>query len=208
MTCPLCQDKNVHRREDEPSFFSCSHCKTVFKDPTYFLSLKEEKERYLLHENHVEDPRYQQFVTPIVSAVTDAFPSSNEGLDFGAGTGPVISKLLTDQGYNMKLWDPFFHPHSSVLDHAYDFIVCCEVIEHFHHPRKEFSTMFQLLKPNGKLFCMSEILPKNKDFSQWHYKNDPTHVIFYCKENLRWIQESLGFSNVEIDGRLIVFSKA
>ena len=52
---------------------------------------------------------------------------------------------------------------------------------------------------------MSELLPKDMSFNDWYYKNDPTHVIFYSEENLKWIKENVGFSEVRIDGRLIVF---
>lgn len=207
MTCPLCSSKNVSQREDVVQFYSCLHCATVFKDSKYFLNTTQEKERYLLHENNIEDPNYQQFVNPIVQAVLNAFPATSKGLDFGAGTGPVISKLLRDQGFQMNLWDPFFHPDRSVLEETYDFIVCCEVIEHFHNPHKEFQLMYGLLKPNGILFCMSDTLPNDSEFASWYYKDDLTHVIFYSEKNLKWIQQHLGFNNVEITERLIVLSK-
>ncbi|MDC8003449.1 class I SAM-dependent methyltransferase [Aureisphaera galaxeae] len=207
MICPLCKNTNIHQREDVAQFLNCSHCGTVFKNPYHFLDLEQEKERYLLHENNVEDPNYQQFVAPIVTAVTQSFPPSSLGLDFGAGTGPVISKLLGDKGYIMKLWDPFFHPDASVLHETYDFIVCCEVIEHFHRPQKEFRLMHKLLRPKGMLFCMSETLPEDSEFSSWYYKNDPTHVVFYSEKNLKWIQEQLNFKNLEINGKLIVLTK-
>jgi ubiquinone/menaquinone biosynthesis C-methylase UbiE len=105
----------------------------------------------------------------------------------------------------MSLWDPFFHSDESVLNNRYDFIVCCETIEHFYNPLEEFELMITLLKPGGKLCCMSELLPKDMSFNDWYYKNDPTHVIFYSEENLKWIKENVGFSEVRIDGRLIVF---
>ena len=35
-------------------------------DPLDYLSQEEEKERYKNHNNDVNDPRYQKFVSPIV----------------------------------------------------------------------------------------------------------------------------------------------
>ncbi|GAB5399714.1 MAG: class I SAM-dependent methyltransferase [Aureisphaera sp.] len=208
MVCPLCKSTNVKQRVDAFQFLTCSNCGSVFRNPEDFPNPQKERERYLQHNNNIEDPRYQRFVNPIVEAVVKTFPTTSMGLDFGAGTGPVISKILGDRGYAMHLWDPFFHSDRSVLDKTYDFIVCCEVIEHFHKPYEEFQLMQSLLKPNGTLFCMSELLPGASQFSTWYYKDDPTHVIFYSEQNLLWIQEHLEYAQLEISDRLIVLSKA
>ncbi|PKA83768.1 methyltransferase family protein [Ulvibacter sp. MAR_2010_11] len=207
--CILChslQTKLLLYRQ-EVAYYLCNSCGSVYKDPAGFLDREAEKERYLLHENDVNDHDYQYFVNPIVEEVVKHFPEKSTGLDFGAGTGPVIAKLLSEKGYTISLYDPFFHPNTSVLHKTYDFIVCCEVIEHFHNPEKEFELLHKMLEPEGKLFCMTELLPKEKSFATWYYKDDPTHVLFYSEENLKWIQEHFGFKKVEIEGRLVVFSK-
>ncbi|MEL6811495.1 MAG: class I SAM-dependent methyltransferase [Bacteroidota bacterium] len=205
MKCPLCEIEDTQQRIRSPQFYNCPNCGSVFRSPEHYISAEEEKARYLTHNNNVEDERYQNFVSPIVKAVTHSFDYQSSGLDFGAGTGPVISKLLTDKGYQMTLWDPFFHPDRSVLDSRYDFIVCCEVMEHFHHPKEEFLLMKRLLKPNGKLFCKTELLTPKKDFEDWYYKNDTTHVIFYSPQNLLWIKEHLGYARLYVGRDLIVF---
>jgi hypothetical protein len=191
----------------EIRFYQCTVCQSFFKDPSVYLDRETEKQRYELHENDVDDIHYQKFVQPIFDAVIQKYSNEYTGLDFGAGTGPVITKLLRDKGYSVALYDPFFHPQTSVLKTKYDFIVCCEVIEHFHSPSKEFQMLFKLLKPGGTLFCMSELIPNNQDFETWYYKNDPTHVIFYSEENLTWIKEHFGFSKVGIANRLISLYK-
>ena len=205
MECPLCHRSTSNQRQLSPQFYNCDTCGTIFRHSNHYLTSEKEKERYLSHNNNVDDIDYQSFVTPIVNEVCRSFDSNSKGLDFGAGSGPVISKLLTDKGYRMSLWDPFFHFDESVLNDRYDFIVCCETMEHFHNPFKEFELMRNLLKSGGKLCCMSEILPKDISFDNWYYKNDPTHIVFYSEENLKWIKENIGFSEVRIDGRLIVF---
>ena len=205
MKCPLCDRSSSIQRQYSPQFYNCNNCGAIFRHSRYYLSLEKEKERYLLHNNNVEDARYQAFVNPIIDEVCRSFDSKSNGLDFGAGTGPVISKLLMEKGYQMSLWDPFFHFDESVLNDRYDFVVCCETMEHFHNPLKEFELMRTLLTPGGKLCCMSELLPKDISFNDWYYKNDPTHVVFYSEENLKWIKENVGFSKVILDRRLIVF---
>ena len=204
-SCPLCLASDTRQLETSPQFYCCGNCTTIFRGRQYLLTPEEEKERYLLHENDVTDEAYQQFVTPVVEKVLSSFKPPAKGLDFGAGTGPVIAKLLGERGYEIALWDPFFHPDPVVLESKYDFIVCCEVIEHFHTPQAEFQLMKSLLKPGGQLICMTDPLPKDKSFKDWHYKNDPTHVIFYSEENIAWIKEHIGFSEAHLEGRLIVF---
>lgn len=171
--------------------------------PKHFLTPQEEKARYETHNNCPDDLRYQKFVSPIVNSIMNTFEPTAKGLDFGAGTGPVITKMLTDAGYSIELYDPFFHNNPDVLELKYDFIACCEVIEHFHHPYKEFTHLRSLLKPNGVLYCKTEIISENVDFEKWYYKNDPTHVFFYHNKSFHWIKTCLGFSSLNIQDREI-----
>jgi cyclopropane fatty-acyl-phospholipid synthase-like methyltransferase len=144
-------------------------------------------------------------VQPIVQAILKAQPKAAVGLDFGAGTGPVIAQMLKKEGYDISLYDPFFYREKEVLNSTYDFIICCEVIEHFHDPATEFALLKKLLKPGGRLFCMTHLLTKKEDFKNWYYKNDFTHVIFYTPKTLQWIQKKVGFKHLSIDNRLIRF---
>lgn len=205
-SCPLCLESTTRQLESSVQFYKCDHCTTVFRGRQHLLSGDAEMERYLQHNNDVTDTRYQQFVSPIVDKVQLLFPSPVKGLDFGAGTGPVIAKLLGDKGYEIALWDPFFHPDPVVLETKYPLIVCCEVIEHFHTPVAEFQLMKNLLLAGGKLICMTDPFPGDQAFESWHYKEDPTHVIFYSEENLQWIREHFGFSEVTLEGRLVTFT--
>lgn len=177
----------------------------VFRSSRFWLSPSQEKTRYEAHNNDIEDPGYQQFVAPITNAILRDFRPYHQGLDFGAGTGPVISKVLNDSDYSISQYDPFFHNYPELLQRKYDYIVCCEVMEHFFYPAKEFSTLNHLLLPGGALYCMTHIYSSETNFESWYYKNDPTHVFMYQKETLEWIKSHFGFSSVEIEGRLIKF---
>jgi SAM-dependent methyltransferase len=198
--CPLCQRQSP---QVLAGFHACPQCSGVFRAPEGLPTPEVEKRRYETHNNDVLDPRYQAFVAPIMQAVLKDFSPHHRGLDFGAGTGPVISYLLEQQGYAIKQYDPFFHPHPHLLTQTYDYIVCCEVIEHFHHPAREFERFKKLLNPGGSLFCMTLLYEKEIDFGNWHYKNDETHVFFYSSETLAWIKDRFGFSGLEIENRLI-----
>jgi len=209
MNCILCNTKLLEpiHNEKPHRFYDCHCCGSIVRSTDTFPNDSIEIERYESHNNDVNDPRYQKFVSPITQAVQTDFDAQNSlGLDFGAGTGPVITKVLKDIGYHLNLYDPFFHPDTSVLNQNYDYIVCCEVIEHFHQPLKEFQLLKELLKPHGKLYCMTDIFRNQIAFENWYYKNDPTHVIFYTEKSLQWIQNKVGFNHLAIEKRLIVFS--
>ncbi len=197
--CPLCGDHGKLFYKDV--FFRCDTCKGVFRsdrpDPT------EEKARYEAHDNDVNDRDYRNFVDPITRAVKTNFTLEHKGLDFGAGTGPVISKILQDAGYDIKQYDPFFHDDYELLKQRYHYIVCCEVMEHFHDPYREFKLLKEMLLPGGHLYCMTYLYRDDIDFHTWGYKEDFTHIFFYQKETLEWIKHRFGFSKLEIDNRLI-----
>lgn len=207
MLCPLCSSAHLNEFETVAGiiYLQCVICKSVLKHPSNYPSRDAEKKRYLLHNNDISDEGYKSFVQPIVQAILKAQPKAAVGLDFGAGTGPVIAQILKSEGYDISLYDPFFYRKKEVLNSTYDFIICCEVIEHFHNPATEFALLRKLLKPGGSLFCMTHLLTDKEDFKNWYYKNDPTHVIFYSKENIQWIKSNFLFSQVKIEDRLIVF---
>ena len=201
--CPLCRHIGTpfHLRE----FYCCDRCNGIFRSRAFYLSPAEEKKRYETHNNDVHDPRYQQFVSPITNAVLTWYAPRSTGLDFGAGTGPVITKVLRDHGYDIREYDPFFCNKSQLLAETYDYIVCCEVLEHFREPAQEFRLLRGLLKKNGRLLCMTLLYDHDIDFGAWYYKNDPTHLFFYQQATLNWIQAEFGFTSVQLDGRLICF---
>ncbi|MDT0690394.1 class I SAM-dependent methyltransferase [Salegentibacter sp. F188] len=207
--CPLCEKKGELFSESGKSpYYKCIHCKGIFVPNDFLPNPQEEVDRYTSHNNDVEDPRYQKFVSPIVEAILLDFDASvHQGLDFGAGTGPVISKMLQDRGFQIFPYDPFFQDDRELLQHKYNYIVCCEVMEHFHFPRKEFRKLKELLLPGGKLYCMTHLYSPEIEFENWYYKNDLTHVFIYQQETLKYITKEFGFSDFYVHKRLVVFSK-
>jgi cyclopropane fatty-acyl-phospholipid synthase-like methyltransferase len=176
-------------------------------DASDYVSSEAEKERYSTHNNDINDIRYQEFVSPIVEAVKKSYKTNHLGLDYGAGTGPVITSLLEKEGYSLNLYDPYFHDYPNNLQMEYDYIVCCEVMEHFHHPHDEFRRLYNLLNLGGSLFCMTSLYDESIDFESWYYKNDETHVFLYHRKGLEWIKNEFGFLDVCVEGKLIQFKK-
>jgi SAM-dependent methyltransferase len=203
MACPLC--RNSGETVSGTEFYLCGECWGFYRHFRHRPDMDEEKARYKTHNNDVHDPRYQRFVSPIVSAVLRDFTPSHSGLDFGAGTGPVISKLLREQGFNIVQYDPFFHNHPALLEDTYDYIVCCEVVEHFYIPEREFALLKRLLKPQGRLYCMTALFAPGMEFRDWHYIRDSTHAFIYQSATMEWIRQKYHFSLCDIQDRLVTF---
>lgn len=206
--CRLCGNPaSLFHTIRDVDYLRCEGCKSVFMRPAHMLKAEDEKARYLKHRNDVHDQKYRDFAAPVVNEVTRRYhPEGSRGLDYGTGTGPVIATILREHGYEIALYDPFFWDQPQVLQGRYDFIVCSEVMEHFHHPFKEFQRMRELLVSGGALILMTEIFHDEVDFQEWYYKNDETHVFFYHPDALEWICRKFQFSSYTIDGRVIVYA--
>lgn len=201
ITCILCLAENpspIASQGQPDRYFHCMTCDLRFLNPSLRLPPDEEKARYLSHNNDVSDVRYQKFVEPLYLEIRNRAPENSQGLDFGAGTGPVLAHKLNQAGFRVSLYDPYFWPDKQALEHAYDFIVACEVIEHLYAPRVEFERLRDLLKPGGTLALMTTFYDDGIDFETWYYRRDPTHVAFYSNSTFHWIQRTLGFKTVEL----------
>jgi SAM-dependent methyltransferase len=206
--CLLCQTESTLFIDYKTRlYYECPNCKGVFMNPSQFMSFENEKKHYAQHNNDVNDKGYQNFVSPITNSILKEYTPKEKGLDFGAGTGSAISKVLTDNHFQISQYDPYFHNFPKLLESQYDYIACCEVVEHFHHPHKEFKLLNKLLLPKGKLFLMTHLYEPTIDFRNWYYKNDTTHVFIYQKETMEYIKSIFNFSNMQITNRLIMFTK-
>lgn len=205
--CSLCSKPVLFIfRFRERDYYRCSSCRAVMIDPLMHISPEDEKIRYDQHNNDINDPGYRQFVKPLVESVKNKFSVGTKGLDYGAGSGPVAADLLVKLGYEIKLFDPFYWNNPEVLTNKYDFIICCEVIEHFCKPYDEFKLLHSLLRPHGSLFCMTEILRDDLNLEEWYYLKDPTHIFFYHRQTFEWIRGEFSFSSLDIKGRIIKYN--
>jgi SAM-dependent methyltransferase len=201
--CPLCNSNSKAFYKDE--FYECSCCGGIFRPIEKLLDNEKEKERYESHTNDSDDLGYQNFVSPITNCVLKEFSKEDIGLDFGCGKDSPIVKILRNNEYKIFEYDPYFFDDKKVLEQKYDYIACCEVIEHFYTPKKEFELFKKLLKNGGVLYLMTGIYKDNIDFSKWWYKNDLTHVFIYTDKTFEWIKKEFAFENMQIQKNFIKF---
>lgn len=209
-TCPLCHSPNGERFFEEGArvYYWCVRCDLRFLDPSCRPAAAEEKERYLQHNNDISDPRYRAFVKPLYDHIVERVPRGSVGLDFGSGTGPVLADMLGEAGYEIRLFDPFFHPDRKNLERKYHFILACEVVEHLFDPRTEFQRVKGLLVDGGLLGLMTALWTPELNFADWYYRRDLTHVAFYSQATFCWIKEQFKFQDVCFSGPRVVSLRA
>ncbi|MEX2380897.1 MAG: class I SAM-dependent methyltransferase [Opitutales bacterium] len=195
--CPLCLKQEccpVSGIKESDPYFDCRNCGLVFLDPACVPDREREYAHYLTHENDPGDSRYRRFLSRLANPLIEKLVRGMEGLDYGSGPGPTLSLIFEEAGFPMSIYDPFFAPGTEVLERSYDFVTCSETVEHFHRPAEEFAHFERLLKKEGFLGVMTEILEPETSFAKWWYRRDPTHVCFYRRETMRWIAHSHGWS--------------
>ena len=186
--CPLCNfcDARFFARDRRRSYLRCQRCALVWVPAEYHLDREAEKREYDKHENHIEDAGYRQFLRRVFEPLIARLAPGAKGLDFGCGPGPALASMLEEAGFAVSLYDSFYFPDRRVLQSSHDFISATEVVEHLHHPGRELEQLWRLLNPGGVLAVMTKLVIDAQAFESWHYKNDPTHVVFFSRETWRW----------------------
>jgi len=188
-------------------YWQCSECALVFVAPQFLLDKAKEKAIYELHENSPEDEGYRHFLRPALAVVKRHLPPRAVGLDFGSGPGPTLSLMLQEAGFACDIFDPFFAPHSEVWQKQYDFITSTEVFEHLERPTEVMGALLNTLKSNGYLIVMTTLWRQQRNFLDWSYKNDPTHIVFYREETFQWLAKHFSLALESIQGNVVVMRK-
>ena len=194
--CPVCRSSSVSAFSEieNKTYWRCAYCDATFLGAHHLPTRQDELSQYVLHENHVDDPSYRKFLSKLADPVLDHLTSVSEGLDYGCGPGPALAAMLREAGHTMAVYDPFFHQDEAALNRSYDFITCSETAEHFHRPAEEFDRLDSLLRPGGLLAVMTCFQTDDARFANWHYRKDPTHVVFYRPSTFAVLAEHRGWS--------------
>jgi 2-polyprenyl-3-methyl-5-hydroxy-6-metoxy-1,4-benzoquinol methylase len=158
----------------------------------HHISAPAQKRRYDLHRNDPADAGYCAFLGRLMEPLAARLAPGAQGLDFGCGPAPVLATLLSQRGFRMTHYDPFYAAHPAALTRAYDFVACSETVEHFTRPRDDWQRLFRLVRPGGWLGVMTSLLTPETDFARWRYRMDETHVCFYRSETLTWLETHHG----------------
>lgn len=208
-SCPLCGSLKTQTLTwlNHREFYHCQTCDLRFLNPTQIRSDEFQKEHYLKHQNDDHNHGYRKFLSQLLNPMLECLDKDAKGLDFGCGYNPLLSKMLKENGYEVKIYDKFFFAQNEVLEDRYDFITASEVIEHLETPRKELSKIISILKPQGFLGIMTGVYQPDIVFENWSYIQDLTHVSLYSEKTFSWIASSYNLKEVFLSKNVIIFQK-
>ncbi|WP_223670907.1 class I SAM-dependent methyltransferase [Kangiella shandongensis] len=195
IACPLCTSHHIEHyyRDKKRTYQRCLQCNLIFVPDEYHLAQAQEKQVYDFHENSLQDAGYRKFLDKLLAPLSQRLAPHARGLDFGCGPGPTIKPMMEEQGFSVNNYDIYYANNPAALSRHYDFITCTEAIEHFSRPGKELSRLDSLLESGGFLGIMTKRATTKDAFSQWHYKNDPTHICFFSEATFRWLADWLNY---------------
>ena len=210
MLCSLCSNECQIIDTPKRKFYNCPKCDFIFVDDIHIVSQEIEKARYLNHNNNFENLGYvNMFEDFLKKTFNNDFTNIKTALDYGCGTEPVLAKILNTKGVKTEYYDPYFFPKKIFINKKYDLIISTEVIEHIREPLKIFDLFSNHINSNGKLALMTYFHPRDKkQFLNWWYIQDITHISFYSEITIKFIAEKFGFKFLWSDGKnKILFSK-
>lgn len=190
------------RGADERRYYLCDTCALIFADPAEHLPPAEERARYELHQNSIENEGYVRFLNQLVEALLPHLDAGMRGLDYGCGPAPTLSLLLRRRKIACDDYDPLFADRPPRP--PYDFVAASESFEHFRRPVEEIERILSLLRPGGLVGVMTERWTTLAAFAGWHYTRDRTHVSFYHADTFGFMGARFGLTPVWVDADRIV----
>lgn len=208
--CPVCETPALvpFQTISDIPYHRCEVCEATIMDESAWLDEHAERAVYDLHDNDPLNSGYRHFLSKLAGPLLERLKPGAYGLDFGCGPGPALAAMLRDAGMEMALYDPFYYPDTTALERQYDFITCTEVVEHLHRPAEIFRQLDRLLAPGALLGVMTCFQTDDERFAHWHYRRDPTHIVFYRQATMEWLAGVHGWV-LEIPAKdVAIFRKA
>ena len=203
MNCHICNQPTesfIHEKTDI-IYHHCKLCEYIFKSPTCYRSIEEQKERYDLHENDEADAGYRAYFQRFLDFVLPLVGKPETALDFGCGRSRLLAKMLEEHGVVCNVYDPLYHPDMPNNSKKYELIVTTEVFEHLHQPSEVFKTLLERLEEGGYLAIQTQFHPNDAEaFKKWYYHQDPTHIVFFRPQTFRVLCEKYGCEFVGDNG--------
>jgi hypothetical protein len=195
--CVLCQENSLKSFScsDGRLYFACDSCDYIFLNPEQRLSLAAERERYLEHDNNVQDPEYLKYLRKTWDKAEFKGVFGSRALDYGCGPTKGLKAVLQSEMVAVSSFDPIFFPDFQVLEaSAYDVIFCSEALEHAYDPRLVVEHWVKSLKPRGRVTLRTSFHQGMGSLEDWWYAKDPTHVGFFSEITFRTLSENWGFA--------------
>lgn len=179
--------------EDSRPFYLCKNCGLIFTD--CYLTLEEIKHHY--QSQHTNSFDWNEKAKELLEVVSFAV-TPRKIFDFGSGAG-FLADAFRSMGLEVDNYEPMLHGvfRTGIYNNSYDLVILNEVIEHAEDVKKMFDNVYSLTRRGGIILIstlMTDKLINESDrfqehFKNWWYKDDPTHISFFCQLTFEYLCE-------------------
>ena len=210
--CKICHSKVISLvdKKKELTYYRCTLCGFICLDDRSIVSHIIEKKHYEKHNNTFECTGYVKMFETFFKDSIEAYAHNIKTiLDFGCGEEAVFSKLLEEKGFDVDIYDFYFHPKKIYKNKQYDLITSTEVFEHLKEPQSILTELTASLNTDGYLILMTKFPPNDdEDFLDWWYRRDITHISFFTPKSFEIMANKIGLRVLNIiDDNIVVFQK-
>ena len=204
MLCRICNSSSSQYYKDTRVFHKCPQCSLIFTDQTLD---KVSAEKHYKGQWENSNKEHIIALADKLLTIINKYRKPSRILDFGSGSGSITDEFLS-RGIDTTPYEPM--AHGSLANHNYqnmfDTVIATEVIEHLPNLWDELKSIMGVLTNDGiavftTLMTNAFIDTPNEQFAfrKWWYKDDLTHVSFFCNRSLAKLAE-LGHFKIDVYG--------
>jgi len=211
--CRICETLSNLYFFDSRNFYICPACSLIFTNES--ANKEEETAHYKKQWGTAGEKFWEEQVGALLMTAKNFIGTPKKVLDFGAGSGE-ITKELQKRGIDSTPLEPMVNGYLKKQNYPekFDCIFCVEVLEHIPNLWEELEELDENLASGGiiiatTLLTNSFIFASNgkEYFKQWWYKDDPTHLSFFCNNSVAIIANRLGYTASVQSDQIIIFQK-
>ncbi len=188
-SCRICNSPSALFFQDQRAFYKCPECCLIFTDD---FAAKEAEEKHYKDQWTTTDPGFWKSQVDVLLQLIENYRTPRHILDFGSGSGEMTNELR-QRGFDVTPLEPMTHGYLKDQNYSlkFDVVIAVEVIEHLLEPWDEIREIENVLAPDGIVVFTSLLTnpfidrpDAREQFKNWWYKDDPTHVSFFCNQVL------------------------
>lgn len=213
LPCRICNSPAPFFFQDTRTFHKCPDCWLIF---TNDLPDKTVEENHYKAQWETTQAEFWKNQTDALVSYIQNYLTPKRILDFGAGSGEMTQELQR-HGYLVTALEPMNDGYLKDQNYPFlfDAVVAVEVIEHLPNIWEELEEIEKVLEPEGIMVFSTGLtntfieLPDSiEHFKTWWYKDDPTHLSFFCNHTLGVMADMRNYT-IDIYGdKLFVVSKS
>ncbi len=203
-SCRICNSPSTLFFQDERQFYKCPECRLIFSED---FPDKDVEEKHYKTQWETTDPVFWKSQVDVLVQLMHNYRVPKHILDFGSGSGEMTREFLS-RGYDITPLEPMIHGYLKDQNYPFQFdvVILVEVLEHLTDPWKEIHAIENVLAPGGivifSTLLTNEFIDRQNaadHFKNWWYKDDPTHVSFFCNHVLSKMAD-IGNYDIDIIG--------